>query len=415
MFMNTKAIVLLFLVFTSGLSYAQDSLKPERIEKLTRAIASKDTGIRRRAIRELGRAARDNKIAQKLLMDVMFKKETSVEWAFDVVDGLSRCDFDIVKQIIERCGDANSVIDQKNLEKALFVFGRMGPKAKDSIPFLLGQMDKNKENPQIEGYIRIVLANAGYKSDENLKVITADINNKTKRGMAEVAQMARCGASGWVTDEAIKGLVQWLDINDINDYYKPNIYGDLFLAIASIGPRAQNAQSIVKKHIKLVSVREEKCSAMIMYSIALAKIAPQEANESVKEIMRCMDHPYCENFDHSTGYSIYISSYLWDDNITRLAGKYLEENKEPALLCGAIRMLGWNMGTDTQKYVPRIIAILKENPEEGCRETAATSLGEMADPCDVPQLEFALKKEKSETIQEEIAEATRIIRLEEKK
>jgi len=417
--MNTKTILLSLLVFVSAPAFAKDFLKPERVEKLMRAVDSKDIEIRGRAIRELGQAARGNKVAQKLLVDELFKEETSVEWSFDIVKGLSRSDSDIVKKIIERCGDSNSVVGQRNLVKALFVFGRMGPKAKDSIPFILEQLAKHKENPKIEGYIRIVLANAGYESDENLKIITADINNKTERGMAEIVQMARCGAGEWVTDEVIRGLVRWLDFDDDVDQKtylnKCELYSEVSLSLASIGPKAQNAQDIVKKHIKYASVLEVKCSAMIIYDITLARVAPQETDEALEGIMRCTDSPYCEWFDHSTGYMIYISSYLWDANIMTFAGKYLEENKEPALLCGAIRMLWWNIGADTQKYVPGVITILKENLDERCRETAADSLGGMADPCDIPQLESAFKKEKSEAVRGKITETIRIIRLEEKK
>ena len=415
--MNTKTGVLLVLCFMLGPSYAQDRLQPERLEKLTRAINGKDIEIKCRAIEELGQAVKDNKIAQKVLIEYLFN-DTYFATDVIVVGALSRSDSSVVKQIIKKCDDSNSVHRHRNLEKAIFVFGRMGTKAKGSIPFLLEQLDKYKEDPEMEGYIRVVLANVGYKSGENLKTIDVDIRNKTTRGKAEVVQMSRCGAGEWVTDEVIQGLVNWIDVKDVNEkmYAKSDIYLYGSLALASIGPKAQVAQSIMKKHLRYADMFCESCTLPIMYEIALTKIAPQKADaeESLKKVMRCMDHRYNERWDHTTGLAVDESCYLFDVNVMKFAGKCLEDDHDPILLCGALRILGW-IGLDAKKYVPNVITILKKNSDEECRRIAAKSLGGMADPCDIQQLESAFQKEQSYGVKAEITESIRILRLEERK
>jgi hypothetical protein len=59
--------------------------------------------------------------------------------------------------------------------------------------------------------------------------------------------------------------------------------------------------------------------------------------------------------------------------------------------------------------------ILKQSPEEDLRELGARALAYMADPCDIPQLQSIAEREQSEFVRNEIMEAIRILRLEERR
>lgn len=418
MYRNVLSLVLCMCLCVNA-SYAHADSPKERLDKLAKALRSNNTRLRLRATNELGQMTSYDKAAQKILVDYLFDAQKSIEWAFGEVKALSRSDPGIVGQIIDACGDPNSTISKRNLRKALFVLGSLGLKAQEAKGFLLKQLDRQNADPEMEGAIRVVLANVGYRSDENLRTILADIKNRTTRGNAEVAQMGRCGAGPWITDEIIAELVKWLDIQDPDDeiaYIQKSgeTYWHVSLALASIGPRAKAATDKLQKHLKYMQSLTERglypCTVQILYNICLAKVDPSQFDKAIKTVIRWM-RPNNDYWDHTSSYTVYVATYLFDARVIKLAGECLYDT-DPEIVGGALWML-WRMGLDAKQFAPDVLKILTNNPEKDLRELAARVLKSLLTPEDIPALEQVMESEKSESVRTKIAETVRILDLEE--
>lgn len=400
--MSTKIFIFaLCFLFIIGCGQNEDSERTDRI--LMTAIESTDWPVQRRAIQELQGTLDHNPLSRKALIRYLFSSDVDPTWdLLEITKVLARAEQPPVSELMNAFRSGNS--SYENLEKLLVVLGRMGPNAKPAVPFLLEQFDKHREDPEIEGSIRVVLANIGYESNENLATILSDIRNRTDTGKAEVRMMALVGAEEWVNDEIIEELVKWLDLQDESE--EPAFAA---IALGSLGQRAKPAAANLKKLVEFVWQDEYYCTYRIIYGLSLAKIDPPKSGEALRGVLKYMGSEYFGN--HTDFAAMAMVDSLIDTHIIKEIVKALD-HRDPAVVGGATWML-LGIGLDAREYTPKVLKILKENPDEDLREVSARALGYMADPHDIPTLEAILKKEQSEFVRDEITDTIRIIRLEE--
>ncbi|MHC4573041.1 MAG: hypothetical protein ACYS76_02725 [Planctomycetota bacterium] len=204
--MKTKGCVL-FLWMLLFLGCDKADISSERYDKLVQAIETKDWELNLRAIHELGQVSKDSLSAQGILIQELFSEDLAPELVdmrfFEVVNALAQTNASTVKKLISAYEQRKSPAE--NLERLLFVLGRMGPKAKPAVPFLLEQLEKHRNNPDMETFIRIVLANAGYESSENIGQILSALRNGAETGRyAALQTLAFVGPGQWVRGEAVR-------------------------------------------------------------------------------------------------------------------------------------------------------------------------------------------------------------------
>ena len=410
--MSTKSLAfVLCLVLILGCS--QNEVSVGRFQKLTKAIKGQDAFVRFRAIPELGQIAEHNTAAQKLLIRHLFSEEIDPDADgefFDVVKALSRSDSSTTIRLIKAYQDFKPV--SQNLKRLLFVLGRMGPKAKAAVPFLLEQLEKHRQDPEIEGSIRVVLANIGYKSDENLATILSDIRKRTERGKSEILMITLAGPRDWLRGDITKEFRTCL-----NESYESDEVLEVHLLSIILSVIGEIDNSTAKR---LDVFLKAQCKAeggdyidirCLYFGFVLAKADPTKADETLRTALKYLALV-------SPGHGVYAADILIGDiliaserNMMKELVKTLDDS-DPNVVTGAMWML-FGLGLDAKEYSPKVLKILKENPDEDLREIAALSLSTLADVRDLPTLQAILGKEQSEFVRDEIVDTMRIIRLEE--
>lgn len=401
--MCTRLLILLVCV-SWFLGCAQGQLDIERQKKIWEEIECNDGRVRVRAIQELGEIVEHSAPAQELLMERLFATDRGVEVdLFDVVRVLARAEATVVEKIVSRYQGEKQ--GEEKLKRLLYVLGRMGAKAKPAIPFLLKELEQSRADPVIEGYIRIVLANVGWDSNENFDVIHADIQNRTERGEAETSMMSWVGPQKWVSDYLAKELLGWF-----NQSFAARGAPPLDILLSALGIIDADAQNRLAAFLK-TKCRKEPCDETCMwFGFSLAKSDPTKARAVLRPALRCVA-------DAMPGDSFRAMNVLVGDILVGSDQRMMKElirmldSREPRVIKGVLWVL-LAIGYDTRQYAPDVLNILRANRDEEVREVAAQTLAFLADSRDVPELESIMKKEKSEFVRDEIVKAIGVIRLE---
>jgi hypothetical protein len=398
-------LVLSLVCFCSFFECAQGEDYIRRHKKIWEAAESNDWPVRIRAIQELAEIVEHNAPAQELLIRHLFADGRAAEGdLFEVVRVLAMAEPAVVDKLVSRYQRDKS--GEEKLKRLLYVLGRMGPKAKPAIPFLLEELEKNRAEPVMEGCIRIVLANVGYESNENIATILRDIENRTPRGKSELWMMAMAGPQNWVGDDLVQELLSWF-----NQSYTARETVPLSVSLATLGVIDTDTQKRLGAFLR-GQCNKEGCDepACIYFGFCLAKSGVKPARKVLAPALRCLA-------DDSPGFSLRGANVLVGDVLIGSDQRMLTDlsrmldSRHPKVVTGALWML-LAIGLDARQYTPRVFKILKANPDEEVREVAAQTLGFLAGVGDIPELEGIIKKEESEFVREEIVKAIRIIRLE---
>lgn len=401
-------ILLIALCISWVIGCAQKRVSPARHRKLIEAI-SKHGLVYYRAIEELGQIAGRDQAVQELLMQELFSETIEADdiGSFQLAKAFGRADASVTEKLIREYG--SYAPDEQQLEKLLVVLGRMGPKAKDAVPFLLEQLDKYRTDPEVEGWIRVVLANVGYEYDENFATILSDIKNRSDRAKAEIYMMAVAGPREWGSDLLVKEMNGWL-----YDELRAGATGSdeaLFLALilGALGKVDRATAEVIGVLFELRCV-EEECEEpdCIWLGFVLAKVDAISGQLTLRAALKCL------TFALGAGDVLTVDILIGPDrNMMKKLVRMLDDT-EPKVVNGALATLSV-IGLDAQPHAPKILKILRESPYWRLRLSAARALGYMADPAEIPTLEAILQKEPDEFVREELAETIRIMRLEEKK
>jgi len=309
----------------------------------------------------------------------------------------------VVEKIVSRYQDEKK--REEKLERLLYVLGRMGLKAKPAILFLLKELEQNQEDPVIEGYIRVVLANVGWNSSENFGVIHADIQNRTERGEAEIWMMSLAGPQKWVSDDLAKELLGWF-----NQSFTGRRAPPLDILVSALGIIDADTQNRLAAFLK-IECEKEGCDEVCMwFGFSLAKSNPMKARDALRPALRCV--AYAMPGDSFRALNVLVGDILIGSDqrmMKELIG--MLDSRDPKVVTGVLWVL-LAIGYDAREYAPDVLKILKANPDEDLREVAAQTLAFLAEPRDIPELESIIKKEESEFVRDEIVKAIRIIRLE---
>jgi HEAT repeat protein len=417
--MRIKVVILLsFFLFLIGCE--KNGVEQSRRNKLIESLKSKDYSVRLRTIQELGLIVEDDLVVQKALIQHIYSSDVN---SLDIdpiseIYVIARIFKKIKEPLISDLVQAykNSSKSEDDFKKLLMILGRIGPKAKEAIPFLQEQPDKYENEAEIAGAIRVVLANLGYKYDDNISTILSDIKNRNERGRGEIEMMALAGAGQWVTNEIISELESRLFAdNDIRKFLDEHGEEPAFAAVAigSLGKKAMTSVNNLNSLLNYVRTEEYYFTCRIIFGLPLAKVeaGKSEENKALKEVLKYMGSEYFGN--HTDFAALAWVDSLIDSQIIKETGNALE-NKDPEIIKGALWMLWW-IGLDAQEYAPKVIEILKNSSDMETKAVAARAIGYIGSEKDIPQLEKILEKEEKDIftfVSHQIKESISILRLE---
>jgi HEAT repeat protein len=418
--MNAKKIFILIIYLGLITGCQQEVFSQNEREKLFKAFESKDSRISVKAILEIGRTLENDLNSKQAMIKFVFSSKSSFDTdpmpVFVIAKVFSRLKTPPISELIDAYRSTEVPEEDLHLKKLLIVLGRIGPKAKDAIPFLLEELAKQTKDPNSAGYIRVVLANIGYKSEENIATILSDLTNHSKRGKDELEMMSFAGAGNWVDDKIIGELVKLLyaEENDLSKMTDEQSMESVYAAIAlgSLGERAVACKNSLNKLMNYALTEDphyEHSSVRIIYCLSMVKVSPNQSDKN-KALMSLINFMGTDFGNHTDYAAACFADILIDDDIIKRAARCLREG-DPHLVQGALRMLLW-VGLEGQEYAPDVMKIIKDNPFENSRKLAAEAIGYVGYEKDIPQLENILKKEKDYFVQAQIKESISILRLE---
>jgi hypothetical protein len=278
----------------------------------------------------------------------------------------------------------------------------MGPSAKSAIP-ALRKMLGNKTIGD-DTTIRIVLANLGDESKENLETILADFKNIEKLGcFSRVLPFIKPG--GWVKDEMLVAMAdpykRWLGTE------RRPVVADVPGIAIQLGQVGQRAASVKA----LFDVAQDTCLrtrdiSALPVSLALARIDPKQREEVIRRLLAGWS-----SLEWGRGADLAGKEYAWqllDARLSKcLAGFLADPNTSVAQ--GAILYL-YLGGLASREAVPQVLSFIQSEADEELRASAAETLAAIAEYKQLPKLEATLKNEKSERVRKGLKEAIRIIK-----
>lgn len=372
-----------------------------RQRKLGRAIASKDSDLRHRAIRELGWAAQSNPKAREVLTRRLLRPaDLNMSDDFALVQALSRMKNQPAAEVIATICKAGW--NKRPIEPALSVIGALGSKGKKAVPLLVAQLGKDDTAPEIQGRVMAVLANLGIERGKYGKLISSDIRARNERGSGAMGMMADIGAGEWVNNVVIAELAKLLGSPEEEDSAFAAI------AIASRGKRGKVAKRQLQMALRTAQASESS-SLRIIYGTCLAKIDPAKGESYMREVL-----DYLSREDaHTDEAALYSVGVLFDGEITKHVIQMLAD-KDPKVVKGAILTVMVIGICDDDARDP-LLTIAKDSPHDHLRQEAGRALRFIGRVTDTPRLEAMLSVEKSEHARQAMREAIRIMRLEESK
>ncbi len=399
------------LFLALGLAQAPDSsgsgrgltLPASRREQLIRILQGKRPDYR--AAQELALAAGRDAEARKAVLAAYVKiarrpKGYQGPWweplpymPFWLADGLAAAEDAVVPDLIGALQAEKPGSSPELCAGLLATIGRIGPKAKMAIPFLRAKLADPQADPGYTATIRVVLANLGDRSPENLAAIVADLNRKEAREAVLQALIFAHGGE-WVTESMVRGTGRTLDGDDLS----------AIVALGLLAERFPSARNLLKELRKGHDL--ESCWGL---ALALASARLRLDGQGDELLSFCADgiSGDCHGawLVMTFGYNVFA---LMNETVAKHLVKLV--NDPDVTVCkGALWVLR-SAGPAARETVPELLKFVQGKADETCRAYAALVLADIADYSHLAALEAALEREKSAPVRKQLTGTIRGIK-----
>jgi hypothetical protein len=273
----------------------------------------------------------------------------------------------------------------------LLALGRMGRAANEAMPVLRAKLAAARTPPRTKAQIRVVLANLGDRSMENLAAILTDLRRDSQTRMATLQIMALTNARDWVTDDIINELAE-----------RPTPVAALTLG--ALGKRAASAAKLLaafqQDHIA------NRSATQVVYGLALARVDPKQRDVALRRL--------CKNYFHTSDLGLLILALyppyvLVDAEISKHLAQ-LVRDKDSDVTRGALQLLA-DARLAAREAAPSVLTFVRGTADTKRRAGAARVLARIADYSLLPKLKGAADIEKSAEVRHALQATVKFIEL----
>jgi hypothetical protein len=272
--------------------------------------------------------------------------------------------------------------------------GRMGKAAAPGLPALRKMLAQEGISKSSQAAIRMVMANLGDESPENLDAIARDL--KSDDGIAAMMWMLVLIRPGpWVSKEMAREVCN--QFNAVPDDEVRRGEGLRFWAemLGMLGERASPAAERLEKERK-AALKTDHFGNIVLGSFAVARIQPRRQEEVLRDLarrlQRGMDNPEALFFFRHT-------PPFFDPAPSRTAGGLLND-PDAEVSEGAVLLLA-AAGSEGRHAFAQVLEFVRGKADEDRRARAVTLL-RYADLSQLPVLEAAMREEKSEQVRRQL-------------
>jgi len=365
----------------------------EATNRMITLLKSDDFYLQLRAIRVLGPQVRDDAVVRKAVARYLFSKDFLGEYNLvNVAESLASANAQGTPEIVDAF---EASVHPDRLERLLMVISRMRLAGIGAAPILLQEMNKPDLEPELRGKIRVVLANIGYESEINGKLIENMIEAGSAEGMAAVWMIAMTGGGDWAGDAVVRALGKSLD----NVSWNADTVAEIAMALGTLGRRAAPAAERLGRLFDDTLKDKGNSSLWIISGFALASVedAPQR-KKTLRKLMESMADGYGNHTDIAAVLLIEHSMTpdMWQEIMSGL------DEKDPKMVKGSVLFHVYVSDPRTELAASRLLRVLAENSDEDVRRGCALALRLVGSDPDISRLAALLKKEKSESVCDEI-------------
>lgn len=376
---------------------AGDGSASDRASRLSEALAGADFESRERIIEELGRLAANSEAARTLLIARALAPRDLREHKVKLAKTLAGVEALQVRQVVPE--NLASQTDGERLQRMLLLLGMMGRKAKPAVPYLLHELHDAENGSLTEGMVRVVLANVGYASSDNLGAIRKAIAARSDAGRGAVHMVYLCPLTMWVDESVNQEMTEGLDTPG-------ELSAVAALALSRTVPKGAPVSRKLTDRFSSTRQDVEMGSVRIAYGLAIASMGGDEKGVILREVMKYLGGA---NGNHTDEGAMWLSALNLRTEVVRQIIGMLDD-KDPEVAIGVIRMVG-AMGSDTPGASPGLIRILKSGTQAELREAAANSLVAVVRPSELASVEDMLKTESAADVRRGLERAIRMLRL----
>ena len=373
----------------------------EALESPGKRRRAEERLIRPRAVQELGDfAAKDPAVRQALINHIVSGNVLWQLWRLDLCKSLSRAGAGAVGDILKASDQEGVSLDAR--VQLLSVLGRIGPAAKEAIPVLRERLKAPEIPLRIQAAVRVVLADIGDASPDNLAAIRSGLAKAGKTADAFLRSMALGGGADWADAKTIAELIGKVE----SKHHDGRSYSIIVLGLLGEkgGPKA--AASLKKAFDASIEARH---SNYILLGCALARADHAGSRKHLQRVMKHLGTGGMGGPERMWEW-LMVRGILSDAAMAKDINALLKSS-DLHVVKGAVSMAG-ALGLEARAAAPGLLEVLETHKDEDMRELAATGLGVVLPASQIEKLKAASSKERLYSgVQTAIFKSIRIIRL----
>lgn len=324
----------------------------------------------------------------------------------------------IVPDIIDLLKGTDT-LNEEQLDVYLAILGRIGPPAKEAVPFLEAKLEDPALMPGTKGSIRVVIANICGGPDDNLKAITDDLKvpadeaTKDVRGrvLAIKAMLAKARPGTWVNEGIINELAKDFDEDKLKKSQptRDHVYRGLLnstLVLGMLGEEAQAAAGRLEAFQK--SAIANGSIMTVPFTLALARIDAKNQDAALRRLFKNLPRAFREPEGAEHLLLPEDIRPLVDAKLsTKLAEMLSDRDRQVAE--GAATLLWWS-GLAARDALPVVLKYVDSNADPERSRVSCEGSCEN-NPCDrLSDIEAVLKREKNDQVRNRLKSAIKTIR-----
>jgi len=268
--------------------------------------------------------------------------------------------------------------------------GQIRPGSERTIRFLREKLADRTLEPECKAGLRVVLANLGDRSRQNLAAILADLKSeKLHTATAQVMVLVR--AREWVNEAMIQALGESGTL-------------DAAVAVGILGEKAGSLSKLMEERFDAALAGSGKA---VTYGLVLASIDPKQRPAVLKRL--CANQSRLGDCRHMWFFATAFS------NAFELIGPMgkdivkLVEDRDPDVARAAMGLLS-SAELSARDVAPDVIKFMRSKADDNRRADAAYTLHKIADFSHLALLEEALKQESSPKVRKNLGATIKMIR-----
>jgi hypothetical protein len=249
------------------------------------------------------------------------------------------------------------------------------------------------------------LANMGDDSKETVTAIARNLRNPQTSGVI-ISTVIMVRPRAWMNDEIISEIIKpFGSFTPAEDGKQTGRYFDLSQRAVVLGLLGERAASAAGKleTVQESAIADQRIEGVIL-TLALARVVPDRRGALLRRLLKS----FRTLVRGPAGVLVECPYLLIDEKLSEQLAQALEDPDRD--VAEVARYVFWWAGLSARDAFPRVLKYVRDSADSNRRAKAAGVLGMISTFARLPELEAALKEEKSEAVRRQLQAAIEGVR-----